>query len=130
MTNALPITSLYAAVFGLILVPITLRVGFRRIVTSIFFLDGGDEILLRRIRSHANFLEYVPIALILMALTELAGAPAPYLHALGGTLLAARVIHYLTLNISPLAPTRAIGMLGTFAAILMGSGWLLYRAIG
>jgi hypothetical protein len=39
-------------------------------------------------------------------------------------------IHYLTLNISPLAPTRAIGMLGTFAAILMGSGWLLYRAIG
>ncbi|MBL4827781.1 MAG: MAPEG family protein, partial [Spongiibacteraceae bacterium] len=49
------ITSLYAALFGLILLPITMRVGLRRIATKVWFLDGGDDELLRRIRSHANF---------------------------------------------------------------------------
>ena len=127
--GTLPVTGLYAAMFGLILIPITLRVGFRRLATNIYFLDGGDEILLRRIRSHANFLEYVPITLILMALCELSAASPIYLHGLGGLLLASRLTHYFTLNISPLAATRALSMLGTFGAILMGSGWLLYRAL-
>ncbi|GAB4188873.1 MAG: MAPEG family protein [Wenzhouxiangellaceae bacterium] len=126
--NTLPITSIYAAVFGLILLPITIRVGLRRLQTQIFFLDGGDEILLRRIRSHANFLEYVPITLILLGLCEAAGASASYLHGLGGVLLVSRLMHYFTLNINPVANTRALSMLGTFAAMLMGSGWLLYHA--
>ena len=64
----LTITSLYAALFAVILLPITIRVGSRRIATKTWFLDGGDEILLKRIRSQANFLEYVPFALFLMAL--------------------------------------------------------------
>ena len=71
MTNTLPITSLYAAIFGLLLIPITYAVGLRRMKTRTSFLDGGDEILLRRMRSHGNFVEYVPFALVLIGLTEL-----------------------------------------------------------
>jgi len=127
--NVLPVTGLYAAIFGLVLLVITIRVGVVRARKQLSFGDGGDEVLQRRIRSHANFLEYVPITLILMALTEMSGAPAAYLHSLGGILLGARLLHYVTLNVSPMAITRAIAMLGTFAAILMGSGWLLYRAM-
>lgn len=125
----LPITSLYAAIFGIILIAITFRVGIVRARTGLSFGDGGDEMLLRRIRSQANFLEHVPITLILMSLTEMNGASAVYLHSLGGLLLIARITHYLTLNISPMAFPRALGMVGTFAANLMGSGWLLYHAL-
>jgi uncharacterized protein len=126
MQTTIHITSLYAALFGLILLPITMRVGLRRVATKVWFLDGGDDNLLRRIRSHANFLEYVPFALFLMALVELNAAPRAYLHTMGMLLLISRVIHYITINTNPTAPTRAMSMLGTFGVFLMASGWLLY----
>ena len=129
MTTTLPITSLYAAIFGLILVPITMAVGLRRVKTRVAFLDGGDETLLRRIRSHANFLEYVPLALLLMGLAELNAASAGYMHAAGATLLASRMLHYVTINLRPLAPTRVISMLGTLAVFIATSGFLIYVRI-
>lgn len=125
----LTITSLYAALFAVILLPITIRVGLRRIATETWFLDGGDEILLKRIRSQANFLEYVPFALFLMALVEIGGASATYLHAIGGILLISRVMHYITLNTNPIAMTRPISMAGTFAVFIMCAGWLLNAQI-
>ncbi len=129
MLSTLSITSLYAAIFGVILFPITVRVGLRRAATNINFLDGGDEILLRRMRSHGNFLEYVPFALLLMALAELNGAPSSYLHAMGSILLVSRLLHYFTLNIHPTAITRPVSMLGTFTALLMAPGWLFYALL-
>ena len=125
----LTITSLYAALFAVILLPITIRVGLSRIATETWFLDGGDDILLKRIRSQANFLEYVPFALCLMALVEIGGASATYLHAIGGILLVSRVMHYITLNTNPIAMTRPISKAGTFAVFIMCAGWLLNAQI-
>ncbi|AEF54209.1 MAPEG family protein [Marinomonas posidonica] len=126
MPITIHITSLYAAFFGLLLLPITIRVGLRRIATNIWFLDGGDDNLLRRIRSHANFLEYVPFAIVLMALAELNAAPNAFMHTMGLLLISSRLMHYITINTKPLAPTRALSMLGTFGVFLMASCWLLY----
>ena len=54
-------------------------------------LRGGDPLMLRRIRGHANFAEYTPLALVLITLLELAGEPRWELHALGASLLAGRL---------------------------------------
>ena len=62
------------------------------------FKYGGDELLARRIRVHANFTENVPIALALMALLELSGLAAPWLWSLGSVLLIARVLHSIGLS--------------------------------
>lgn len=129
MTNLLPITSLYAAIFGLLLIPITYAVGFRRVKTRTSFLDGGDKILLRRIRSHGNFVEYVPFALILIGLTELNGAPALWVHGLGALLLVSRVVHYLVLNFWHFVPVRMLSMLGTTAVFLLSSVYLIYATM-
>lgn len=123
--NTLPITSLYAALVGLLLIPMTIRVGLRRDHVKVFFLHGDDDALLRLIRSHANFLEYVPLGLILIALVEINGASTGFLHGLAGTLLISRIMHYVTLNTNPIAVTRQISMLGTIAVFLVSAGWLL-----
>lgn len=129
MTNTLPITSLYAAVFGLLLIPITYAVGLRRMKTRTSFLDGGDEILLRRMRSHGNYVEYVPFALLLIGLTELNGASSAYVHSMGAVLLISRIVHYVIINFRPVVPIRVFSMLGTTAVFLMSSAYLIYANV-
>lgn len=55
--------------------------------------DGGDRELLRRIRVHANFVEYVPMVLVLLALLELGGLDRRLVATMGGLLLVARLLH-------------------------------------
>ena len=61
-----------------------------------------------------------------MGLSELNGAAAGYMHAVGALLLVSRIVHYVTINIQPVAPTRVISMLGTTTVFLMTSGFLIY----
>lgn len=122
------ITGFYAAVFALFLVPITITVGLRRDRIKIFSGDGGDEVLNRRIRAHGNFLEYVPLGLLLIALVEASGAAAPLVHALGASFLLFRLMHYGTLIVRPLAITRQISMLGTIGLFLVSGLYLLSAA--
>ena len=55
--------------------------------------DGGDPRMLRLIRGHANFAEYVPLIVVMMGLLELGHASIYLLHALGITLMAGRLLH-------------------------------------
>ncbi len=74
--------------------------------------------LLRRMRVHANFAEYVPLALILMALAESLKAPSILLHLLGLALIAARVIHAYGLSQTPhILRLRVLGISLTFTVI-------------
>ena len=63
-----------AAVFGLLHVIFTLRVGDYRFKSKISLGDGGDLELRNRVRAHGNFIENVPIALLLIFLNDLDGA--------------------------------------------------------
>ena len=97
------------AVFVLMSIPMAIAVGVRRVKTGILLLHGEDDILLRLMRAHGNFIEYVPLALLALAGAEIAGT-APWLVALcGGTLLLARLIHYFGLRASADSKGRAIG---------------------
>jgi len=121
-----PVTAIYAAIFGILIVPAAMLVGARRAQQKIWFLDGGDETLLRRMRAHGNLMENVPFGLLLLALCELNGASAALLHSLGALLLAARATHFVSLLTNPEAFGRGVGALGTFAVFLIASGWLLF----
>ena len=54
--------------------------------------------MLRVIRGHANFAEYVPLALIMLGVLELSGASPYLLHGLGVALLAGRLLHGYALS--------------------------------
>ena len=127
MTAELPITSIFAAIFALLLIPLSMRVGILRFREKIWFLDGGNEELTRRMRVHGNFIEYVPLALLLLALVELGGASPGLVWGLGSALLAARLAHAIGVSRSATSLGRGIGANGTFAVLLISAGWLLYH---
>lgn len=87
------ITAVYAGLFGLVLITLSYFVVRARRDAGVGVGAGGHEALERAIRAHANFTEYVPLALILLLVAELNGANAVWLHANGLALLVARAIH-------------------------------------
>jgi len=128
MSN-LPITSIIAALFGVMLVVLSLRVGLLRAKVNIWFLDGGNDELTRRVRAQGNFIEYVPLALLSIALVELGGASRSLVWGLGGVLLIARVAHAVGVSRTATSAARSAGTLGTFAVLLVAAGWLLVKNI-
>lgn len=93
-----PLTALWAGLLGLLSIFLAARViGVRR-SAQIGFGDGANLVLQQRIRVHGNFVEYVPLALVLLLVLELNGASAGVVNGLGGTLLVARVLHAFGLS--------------------------------
>lgn len=87
------ITLFYAGLCTLLILYLAGRVMARRMQAKIGLGDGGDGELARRIRAHANAVEYLPLALLLLGGMELNGYPDPAIHAFGGTLLVSRILH-------------------------------------
>ena len=116
------ITPVYAAILALMYVALSVRVIGARRSARVALGDGGNGALLRRQRVHANFAEYVPIALILMTLAEQQSIPPAIIHALGALLLAGRVIHAIGVSREPEKIwQRVTGMSLTFAALICGA---------
>ncbi len=91
------ITLIYAGLMALLFLLLSWRVVQMR-GHGISFGDGGNAILLRRIRAHGNFAEYVPFILVMFGFLELSHLSAWLLHALGVTLLIARGLHAYALS--------------------------------
>jgi uncharacterized membrane protein YecN with MAPEG domain len=91
------VTPLYAGLLALWFLVLSLRVIQRR-RSGIHLGDGGDQAMLRVIRGHANFAEYVPLALLLMGMLEVSRFSIYVLHALGIVLLVARLLHGYALS--------------------------------
>ena len=122
------ITALYAALLGLLVLLLGLRVVHGRWTRRIGLGDGGDAELTRRIRVHGNFVENVPLAVVLLLLLELTGVAPAWLHGFGIALVAGRVLH--AFGLSRHAGTsfgRLSGTLLTWVAIAAMSVLLLYR---
>jgi uncharacterized protein len=78
------------ALIGLVLAVLVTR---QRIETRTEIGSGTSPGLERAIRAHANFIEYVPLILLLLLLLALGGVPAFWLHGLGIALTVARLLH-------------------------------------
>lgn len=129
--DQLPQISLgFVALFVLISIPMSIAVGLRRAGTGIMLLHGEDEDLLRRIRAHGNFTEYVPLALLALVGAELAGAPGWLVLGAGVTLVVARLAHYAGLRRSATSPGRLIGALLTSITLAVLAVAILLRIAG
>ena len=112
-------TRLFAAIFGVLHVIFILRVGGYRFRSRISLGDGGDTELRNRIRAHGNFVEQVPIALLLLLLNDLNGLADSTLMILGSVLLVSRLLHYVMIvSCSLPIVLRPISMIGTLGTIL------------
>jgi uncharacterized membrane protein YecN with MAPEG domain len=89
---------LFASLHALLLLALIAPISRHRHRHKIGLGSGGDPVLERKIRAHANFIEFVPIALVLLALLELAGLQPGWLWMFGVVLLLARVMHALGLS--------------------------------
>ena len=65
------ITALYAGILGFLMIGLAVAVGRVRGSSKISIGDGGDVDVIVAMRRHANFVEFVPLTLLLIALLEL-----------------------------------------------------------
>ncbi|MFO1314085.1 MAG: MAPEG family protein [Burkholderiales bacterium] len=115
---SVPITALYAGLCGLVLLALAARVIRLRWSLRVGTGDGGDRALNRAIRVHGNAAEYVPIALVLLLVAEIDRASPALLHACGGVLVAARLLHAIGLSrTTGVSWQRMAGTTGTAAVI-------------
>ena len=80
---------------------LAMRCGKFRSAGGVSVGDGGNEMLMRRMRAQSNFIEQTPITLLAVALVELAGRGGMWLAPLGALFLIGRIAH-------------GVGMDGTF----------------
>ncbi len=92
-------TPLYAGLLALLYLVLSYRIIVLR-GQGISLGDGGNPQLLRRIRAHGNFSEYVPFILMMIGILELSHLPMIILHVLGITLVIARLLHAYALSFS------------------------------
>ena len=121
------ITPIYAALFGLIFVFLSIRVIKQRVKNQVTIGDGQHPELMRTMRVHGNFAEYVPLALLLLFFLETQTNHSVFIHVLGLVLLAGRLIHaYGVSKTDEELHFRKIGMILTFIVILSSAVRILF----
>lgn len=119
MTARVPVTALYAALFGLLFVILMVAVIKLRRSLRIGLGDGGNRDLQQAIRAHGNAIESVPIFLLMLATLELNHGSVMLLHLFGGAFLVARVVHAWGLYASSGASIgRVAGTAGTMTLLV------------
>lgn len=115
-----PVTALYAIPLAIIFLVLFMQVVFLRSSTSLSIGDGGNKDLHERIRRHGNFVEWVPMVMLLMALSEAQGTSTIWLHAAGALLTIGRVLHPLGLKADVAThPLRIAGNMGGIIATII-----------
>jgi uncharacterized membrane protein YecN with MAPEG domain len=124
------IVPIYAAIFAVMLVALSVRVARMRGDVRVGIGDGGNIVLRRAVRVQGNFTEYVPMALILFTFVEMQGWPRFLVHGFCLVLLAARLLHAYGIAQEPEdIRLRATGMATTAVLLVAAAGLLLYSAI-
>ena len=123
------VTPLYAGILAILFFVLSMRVvALRGHGASLG--DGGNPALQRRIRGHGNFAEYVPLILLMMAMLELSRYSIYLLHAMGITLVAARLLHAYALSFTEKFKFgRFWGTALTFGLLLVGGVLCLYQGL-
>lgn len=135
MTDAINTAALYAAGLwtGLCLV---LLLGLSALTSanrrkhSVSIGDGGKHDVAVASRAFGNAIEYMPIALVALALMALSGFPTWAIHLVGGSFFVGRVLHawgMLTTRANrPPTPGRMAGMLLTYLPLLGAAAALVW----
>ena len=120
------VTGFYLALLVLIYAVLALQVARLRRGNRVLFGDGENLGLRCAIRVHANFIEYVPIIALLVAMLEMSGLSTTRVHVLMGALLVARLLHPLGMYSKPGTWQFSAGRVG---GILITIGVLIAAAL-
>jgi uncharacterized membrane protein YecN with MAPEG domain len=128
----IPVSLATAGILGLIFIYLSARVSMARAKTKVSVGDGAQgTVMLGKeadasslqiaCRAHANFAEYVPIALILLGGIEAAGASHGFCLVLALLLIISRIAHPVGMTRPAPNPFRAGGALLTWVMIVLAS---------
>jgi uncharacterized membrane protein YecN with MAPEG domain len=125
------VVQLYAAVLGLVFIALSVRTLRLRRSLRVAVGDGGNIVMLRAMRAHANFAEYVPFSVVLLFMVQTQGAPGWLLHVLGLALLLGRLSHAYGVSHEPENfRFRVFGMMMTFGVLAVSCARLLATSVG
>ena len=125
----LPITLFYVSFFALFALVLSFGAGSARGKIGISILHGepANMDFAEKVRRHQNFLEYVPMFLLVFAFLEINGAPSLFLYIVGDVMIVARVAHAVGLKHDNMAHIgRLIGAGGTALTMLVTAGYGLW----
>lgn len=112
------VTAVAAALLALLYLGLSLLVIRARVAARVALGTGGDRRVERAMRVHANFAEYAPFTLLLLALLEGLGGPRWAVALLALLLVVGRAAHAYGMSQEPEALVwRQVGMAATFAAL-------------
>lgn len=117
-------SSLYFGLLALLLVFLSVRVIQLRYRYKAEIGDGGAPELQRAIRAHANFIEYVPLALLLILMADLVGHEKWVVHVLGIALLIGRLAHAWGFTTAP-GPNLGRGLGVALTTLVLVAGAIL-----
>jgi len=129
----MPITFLYASIFAVFALILSFQAGgFRgKVGVSVLFGDPANMELAEKVRRHQNFLEYVPILLVLLGAIEVSGGSSMFLYIVGDLLIIARVAHAIGLKHDNMGhPGRLVGAAGTALLTLVTAVYGLWLSVG
>lgn len=129
--SSLIVTPLAAGLLAILFMLLSSLVVRLRRRDSVGIGHGASKDLRRAIRVHGNFAEYVPLALIMLALVEGSGMmPGWLVWLLGGTLVVSRILHAIGLSGSAgMSMGRFGGTALTLLFLLVAGGALVFIGV-
>ena len=120
--------ALWSGLLLLLLMVLSVRVVLNRRKHKVLLGDGKESQITLRSRVFGNAAEYIPVGVGALALLALLGMPAMAIHAVGGVLLAGRLIHAVSLSDRKPTRGRVLGMALTYVALFVAGGMLVVHA--
>lgn len=114
----LPVTLCSAAAAAILSIWLMLRIGQVRRSAKVIHGDGGNPLLMRRMRAQLNFVESAPFVLALIAAIEIAGAGAPWLPFVAAAYFVGRILHGFGMDAEAGGKARMIGTILTLLVLL------------
>ncbi len=125
------ITAFYAGLLGILGLVLASRVARHRLRHGVELGDAGHPEMQRAMRVFGNFIEYVPMILLLLGFGEMLGVPRWLTHLMGASLVIARLLHALGLAASSgRSFGRLMGTVITWVVLLASSVGLVWIALG
>lgn len=128
-TEAFQAVALWTGLSLLFILVLSMRISAGRRKLKVSVGDGGHAELTATTRAFGNAIEYIPVALVSLAVVAVFYG-APVVHALGGSFFLGRVLHAwgMAQEKQP-AAGRMFGMILTYLPFLASAGLLIFAAV-
>ena len=128
-TEAFRAVALWTGLSLLLILWLSMRISAGRRKLKVSVGDGGHASLTAATRAFGNAIEYIPVALVALAVVAVFYSAA-VVHVLGGAFFLGRVLHAWGMGQEKQpAMGRMLGMLLTYLTFLGGAGLLIFAAV-